>query len=147
GLHPVLPLIAMYSGALLWGVKGLILGPVLFSVVDAAVDPPQTHCGAGSDRTPGAGGGPRDRAGRPTSCRQLPGGGRPIASGRQDAASDRRDDVANHIKGILNGGFGLIQGMGLTLKHLFEPPITVQYPEERWQPAHGFRGIPVLTVD
>ena len=70
-----------------------------------------------------------------------------MVTGRQDAASERRDDVANHIKGILNGGFGLIQGMGLTLKHLFEPPITVQYPEERWQPAHGFRGIPVLTVD
>lgn len=51
-----------------------------------------------------------------------------MVTGRQDAASERRDDVANHIKGILNGGFGLIQGMGLTLKHLFEPPITVQYP-------------------
>lgn len=38
GLHPVLTLIAMYSGALLWGVKGLILGPVLFLVVKAVVD-------------------------------------------------------------------------------------------------------------
>ena len=57
------------------------------------------------------------------------------------------DRVGNHVKGILNGGFGLIQGMGLTLKHLFQPPITVQYPDERWRPAHGFRGIPVLTID
>jgi len=70
-----------------------------------------------------------------------------MVTSRKDAAIERRDDVANHVKGILNGGFGLVQGMGLTLKHLFEPPITIQYPEERWQPAHGFRGIPVLTVD
>lgn len=61
--------------------------------------------------------------------------------------ADQTDGVANHLKGILNGGFGLIQGMGLTLKHLFEPPVTIQYPEERWRPAHGFRGMPVLTVD
>ena len=64
----------------------------------------------------------------------------------RDAMIERRDDVANHVKGILNGGFGLIQGMGLTLKHLFQPPVTLQYPEERWRPAHGFRGMPVLTV-
>ena len=35
----------------------------------------------------------------------------------------------------------------MTLKHLFEPPVTVQYPEERWRPAHGFRGIPVSPID
>lgn len=59
----------------------------------------------------------------------------------------RRDDLGNHLKGLLNGGFGLIQGLGLTLKHLFEPPVTLQYPDERWSPARGFRGIPVLVVD
>lgn len=59
----------------------------------------------------------------------------------------RQDDVGNHVKGILNGGFGLLQGMGITLKHLFQPPVTVQYPEERWAPAHGYRGMPVLTTD
>lgn len=70
-----------------------------------------------------------------------------MVDGSRDALIERRDDVANHVKGILNGGFGLIQGMGLTLKHLFQPPVTLQYPEERWRPAHGFRGMPVLTVD
>lgn len=60
---------------------------------------------------------------------------------------DFREDVANHLKGFLNGGFGLIQGLGMTLKHLFEPPVTIQYPTERWQPAHGYRGMPVLTTD
>lgn len=67
-------------------------------------------------------------------------------SGR-DEAIERRDDVANHLKGFLNGGYGLIQGLGMTLRHLFEPPVTIQYPDERWQPAHGFRGMPVLTIE
>lgn len=64
-----------------------------------------------------------------------------------DAAIERRDDVGNDLKGLLNGGFGLVQGLGMTLRHLFEPPVTIQYPQERWRPAHGFRGIPVPTVD
>lgn len=47
--------------------------------------------------------------------------------GQKDERIERRDDVGNHLKGLLNGGFGLIQGLGLTLKHLFEPPVTLQY--------------------
>lgn len=35
GLHPALTLLAMYGGALLWGVKGVILGPVSFLVAKA----------------------------------------------------------------------------------------------------------------
>lgn len=65
----------------------------------------------------------------------------------QDGIMVADNDIGNHLKGILNGGFGLIQGMGTTLRQLFEPTVTIQYPEERWQPAHGFRGIPVLPVD
>jgi len=63
------------------------------------------------------------------------------------AVTKQAADVGNHVKGILNGGFGLIQGLGITLRHLFEPPVTIQYPDERWEPAHGYRGVPVLTVD
>ena len=37
GLHPLLTMIAMYTGALLWGVKGIILGPVLFIVAKAVI--------------------------------------------------------------------------------------------------------------
>lgn len=37
GLHPLLTLIAMYSGALLWGVKGIVLGPILFLLVKAVI--------------------------------------------------------------------------------------------------------------
>src|SRR5690606_6971305 len=73
--------------------------------------------------------------------------GRTLPDERTDERIEQADGVSNHLKGLLNGGFGLIQGLGLTLRHLFEPPVTLQYPEERWVPAHGFRGIPVLTVD
>lgn len=37
GLHPLLTLIAMYTGAFLWGVKGIVLGPILFIVAKAAI--------------------------------------------------------------------------------------------------------------
>lgn len=55
--------------------------------------------------------------------------------------------IDNHLKGFVNAGYGLIQGLGLTLKHLFQPPVTLQYPEERWEPLPGFRGAPVLVTD
>ena len=35
GLHPLLTMIAMYSGVLLWGVKGIVLGPVIFILAKA----------------------------------------------------------------------------------------------------------------
>lgn len=38
GLHPLLTLIAMYTGALLWGVKGIIVGPILFLLVKAVIE-------------------------------------------------------------------------------------------------------------
>lgn len=37
GLHPLATLLALYSGALLWGVPGALLGPVVFIVVKAVV--------------------------------------------------------------------------------------------------------------
>jgi len=37
-------------------------------------------------------------------------------------------------------GRGVGKGLALTFRHLFRPPITVQYPEERLTPAPRFRG-------
>lgn len=37
GLHPLLTMIAMYTGALLWGVKGIVLGPILFILTKAVI--------------------------------------------------------------------------------------------------------------
>src|SRR5512147_2363940 len=39
----------------------------------------------------------------------------------------------------------IIQGMTLTLKQMFKPKFTVQYPEEKWTPPPSFRGRPVLV--
>lgn len=80
------------------------------------------------------------------------GGAMGLAGPDEETSGSREEDryadgVANHLKGFLNAGYGLIQGLGLTLRHLFEPPVTLQYPEERWRPAVGYRAIPVLVRD
>ncbi len=37
-------------------------------------------------------------------------------------------------------GIGIAKGMAVTLKHLFRPPITVQYPEEKLVVSRRIRG-------
>ena len=39
------------------------------------------------------------------------------------------------------------RGLLMTLKHLFKPKFTRQYPEERWDPPASFRGRPVLVLE
>jgi len=41
----------------------------------------------------------------------------------------------------------IIKGMILTLKQVFRPKFTRQYPEERWNPPGSFRGRPVLVEE
>jgi NADH-quinone oxidoreductase subunit I len=41
----------------------------------------------------------------------------------------------------------IVQGMALTLKRFFSPPITRQYPDEKRQPFLGFRGRHALVRD
>ncbi|MCC6864910.1 MAG: NADH-quinone oxidoreductase subunit NuoI [Ignavibacteria bacterium] len=36
-------------------------------------------------------------------------------------------------------------GLWLTLREMFRPKITMQYPEEKWAPPTAFRGRPVLV--
>ena len=36
---------------------------------------------------------------------------------------------------------GVIKGLGVTLRHLFRPSVTVQYPHEREDPAQRARGV------
>jgi NADH-quinone oxidoreductase subunit I len=39
----------------------------------------------------------------------------------------------------------IIGGLWLTLKQMFQPKFTRQYPEEKWEPPTAFRGRPVLV--
>jgi len=39
----------------------------------------------------------------------------------------------------------IARGLGLTLKQMFKPKFTRQYPEERWEPTGSYRGRPVLV--
>lgn len=41
----------------------------------------------------------------------------------------------------------IFKGMILTLKQVFRPKFTRQYPEERWNPPPSFRGRPVLVEE
>lgn len=41
----------------------------------------------------------------------------------------------------------IVKGMVLTLKQVFRPKFTRQYPEERWNPPSSFRGRPVLVEE
>lgn len=39
------------------------------------------------------------------------------------------------------------KGLALTLKQLFKPKFTRQYPEVRWEPTGSYRGRPVLVEE
>lgn len=39
----------------------------------------------------------------------------------------------------------IAKGLGLTLKQMFKPKFTRQYPEERFEPKGSYRGRPVLV--
>jgi NADH-quinone oxidoreductase subunit I len=41
----------------------------------------------------------------------------------------------------------IFKGLILTLKQVFRPKFTRQYPEERWNPPASFRGRPVLVEE
>ncbi len=41
----------------------------------------------------------------------------------------------------------IVKGMVLTIKQVFRPKFTRQYPEERWDPPPSFRGRPVLVEE
>ena len=41
----------------------------------------------------------------------------------------------------------ILKGLLLTLKQVFRPKFTRQYPEERWNPPGSFRGRPVLVEE
>jgi len=41
----------------------------------------------------------------------------------------------------------IFKGMVLTMRHMFRPKFTRQYPEEHWNPPASFRGRPVLVTE
>jgi NADH-quinone oxidoreductase subunit I len=41
----------------------------------------------------------------------------------------------------------IVKGMALTIKQVFRPKFTRQYPEEKWTPPSSYRGRPVLVQE
>ncbi|MGB9774091.1 MAG: NADH-quinone oxidoreductase subunit NuoI [Bacteroidota bacterium] len=56
----------------------------------------------------------------------------------------RREDLSFWQKAYIPE---IVKGLGLTLKQVFKPKFTRQYPEERWEPTGAFRGRPVLVAE
>jgi NADH-quinone oxidoreductase subunit I len=56
----------------------------------------------------------------------------------------RREDLTLWQKSYIPEIF---KGMVLTMKQVFRPKFTRQYPEERWNPPPSFRGRPVLVEE
>ncbi len=45
-----------------------------------------------------------------------------------------------YFKDIFNGGWSLIEGMGVTARRLFRPLVTVQYPRKKIPLSSAYRG-------
>ncbi|MBN1404543.1 MAG: NADH-quinone oxidoreductase subunit I [Opitutales bacterium] len=41
----------------------------------------------------------------------------------------------------------IISGLGITLRNMLKPPVTLQYPEEKPVIPKGYRGVPTLVKD
>jgi len=48
--------------------------------------------------------------------------------------------IAAYCRGIAKGLWAVLIGMKVTLRHLFKPPVTMQYPDETWTMPPAFRG-------
>ena len=46
----------------------------------------------------------------------------------------------SYWKDIINGGWSLIEGMGVTVRRLWQPVVTVQYPRRQLELSPAFRG-------
>jgi NADH-quinone oxidoreductase subunit I len=51
--------------------------------------------------------------------------------------------------GLLAGSYlpSVLKGMWITLRHIFRPKATMQYPEETWKLPENYRGLPALVRD
>jgi NADH-quinone oxidoreductase subunit I len=41
----------------------------------------------------------------------------------------------------------IVKGLALTLRTMFKPKFTMQYPEEKFEPSGSYRGRPVLALE
>jgi NADH-quinone oxidoreductase subunit I/NAD(P)H-quinone oxidoreductase subunit I len=51
------------------------------------------------------------------------------------------------LKEMVVGFWTILVGMSVTIRHLFKRPVTMFYPEERWQLPEGYRGLLKCDVE
>jgi len=49
-------------------------------------------------------------------------------------------DVVDWLWDILKGFWTVVIGMGITISHFVKRPVTMHYPDEKWEVAPSFRG-------
>lgn len=55
--------------------------------------------------------------------------------------------MGRYLSEIVRTARTMLTGMRVTISNMIQPPITLQYPEERLDLPVGYRGIPVLLSD
>jgi NADH-quinone oxidoreductase subunit I len=60
----------------------------------------------------------------------------------QEVKEVRQEDLTLFEKTYIPA---IVKGMILTMKQVFRPKFTREYPEEKWSPPSAFRGRPVLV--
>ncbi len=55
--------------------------------------------------------------------------------------------VARWASGMIHSLRTVGTGMGVTLRHLFQKPVTMQYPDEKWTMPEAFRGLLMFDRD
>ncbi len=49
--------------------------------------------------------------------------------------------------GMLHGLWTVVAGMRITMRHMFQPPVTMHYPDEKWVMPEAFRGFLKVDMD
>jgi NADH-quinone oxidoreductase subunit I len=68
-----------------------------------------------------------------------------VSTPRDPQAARWRRSLQSFVKSVSFSE--IIKGLSLTLRHLFSPPVTRQYPEEKREPVLGSRGLHALVRD
>ena len=55
--------------------------------------------------------------------------------------------MINYFKMIWNNSVAILQGLGVTLKYMFQPKVTVQFPKEKAPSFDRFRGMLTFHID
>ncbi len=54
--------------------------------------------------------------------------------------------MISYFKTVFTSSWAFVKGLGITLRYMFKPAVTVQYPTEKLHPYPPFRGAPLFDA-